>query len=278
MTAAIFDRALALVLEREGGFVNHPLDPGGATNRGITRATLARVRGRPVSVAEIMALSEAEAAAIYRARYWEAVAGDALPDGIAIAVFDSAVNSGPGRAARLLQRALGVRDDGIIGPMTVAAARGSDEAATIRTFTQLRLGFLGRLPTWPIFGRGWRRRVEAIEKAALAVAARGSAAPPAAPASPPAMPAGHGIPSPASKTLQPESKEPSMIDTKSILASRTIWANIVGLASVGLSAFGFKTAGIDTGGIADAILQVVTGTSLVASTVFRVVASKRIGA
>ncbi len=110
---ANFDAALDFVLRQEGGWSDHPLDPGGATNRGITRATLAQVRGRPVSKAELMALSLQETAAIYRRLYWDAAACDALPSGVDLAVFDLAVNSGPRRALLLLQEALEVPGDGI---------------------------------------------------------------------------------------------------------------------------------------------------------------------
>ena len=99
MTAANFDRALTAVLRHEGGYVDHPSDPGGATNLGVTRATLAQWRGRAVSKAEVKALTRAEAAKIYRALYWDEIAGDALPAGLDFAVFDYCVNSGPGRAA-----------------------------------------------------------------------------------------------------------------------------------------------------------------------------------
>jgi hypothetical protein len=109
MTAANFDRALTLVLQSEGGYADDPRDPGGATNRGITRATLARWRGRPVSKAELRALGRAEAAAIYRALYWDALRGDDLPAGLDIALFDYGVNSGPARAARTLQAVLASR-------------------------------------------------------------------------------------------------------------------------------------------------------------------------
>ena len=99
MTASNFEASLAAVLKHEGGYADHPSDPGGATNLGVTRATLTRWRGRPVSKAEIRALTRAEAAKIYRALYWDEIAGDVLPAGLDFAVFDYCVNSGPGRAA-----------------------------------------------------------------------------------------------------------------------------------------------------------------------------------
>lgn len=169
-TASRFHRAVELVLRHEGGFVHHPRDPGGATKFGITRETLFRVRGCPVSVEDVRELTRLEAIAIYRRLYWDALRADELPSGIDLAVFDIAVNSGPARAARMLQTILAVPADGIVGPATLKAAWRADPTETIRRLTRARLGFLGRLATWPVFGRGWRRRVLAVEQGALRLA------------------------------------------------------------------------------------------------------------
>jgi lysozyme family protein len=168
MAASNFDRALALVLKNEGGFVNDRRDPGGATNLGITRATLARARGRAVAADDVKRLGRGEAAAIYRRSYWDPVRGDDLPAGLDLAVFDLAVNSGPARAARALQRVLGCTEDGLVGAATLAAAAHCDVGQTLSALSRERLAFLRRLPTWPVFGRGWARRVSVVEKAALA--------------------------------------------------------------------------------------------------------------
>jgi lysozyme family protein len=165
-----FDRALALVLRQEGGFVQEPRDPGGATNFGITRETLSRARGHPASVEDVRRLTEDEAASIYRRLYWDAVQADGLPSGVDLAVFDLAVHSGPSRAVRMLQGVLDIEADGLVGPVTLTAARKADPADTIRRLTRGRLDFLARLGTWPAFGRGWRRRVLAVERAALRLA------------------------------------------------------------------------------------------------------------
>jgi lysozyme family protein len=162
-----FDLRLPVVLLHEGGFVQHPRDPGGATKFGITRETLARFRGAPVSMEDVRSLTTAEAAAIYRRLYWDPIRGDELPAGVDLAVFDFAVNSGPSRAVRTLQGALGVSQDGIIGPVTLAAARAADPVVLIRRLSRDRLRFLSRLAIWPVFGRGWRRRVLAVEQEAL---------------------------------------------------------------------------------------------------------------
>ncbi|MEE1654890.1 glycosyl hydrolase 108 family protein [Microvirga sp. CF3062] len=170
MTASRFEKAVEIVLQHEGGFVHHPRDPGGATKFGITRETLSRVRGRPASVEDVRELTRAEAMAIYRWLYWDAVRADDMPPGLDLAVFDLAVNSGPARAVRMLQNVLGVTVDGIVGPVTLKAAWQADPAETIRHLTRARLGFLGRLAAWPVFGRGWRRRVLAVEQGALRLA------------------------------------------------------------------------------------------------------------
>ncbi|HZB63076.1 MAG TPA: glycosyl hydrolase 108 family protein [Microvirga sp.] len=241
-----FEHSLALVLLQEGGFVHHPGDPGGATRFGITRETLSRARGRPASVADVRDLTRVEAAAIYRRFYWDVVRADELPQGLGLAVFDLAVNSGPSRAVRMLQGVLGVEPDGHVGPLTLSAARAADPAETIRRLTRARLGFLSRLATWPLFGRGWRRRVLAVEQEALRLAAS----------------------SPQGTT--------DMIDTKTILASRTIWANLIGLAALALSLLGFDASALNTGAFQEAAVQLVAAASFVASTVFRILATKQI--
>ncbi len=161
-----FRRALAHVLAHEGGYVDHPVDPGGATNLGITRRTLARWRGvRPwwkLPKSEVRALTRREAGRIYRARYWDAVRGDDLPPGVDYAVFDYAVNSGVARAAKELQRAAGAGADGIIGGMTLEAVFRHHPRTIIRRVLERRMRFLRRLRTWGAFGRGWTNRVNGV--------------------------------------------------------------------------------------------------------------------
>lgn len=262
MTQTAFDGAVALVLDLEGGYVEDPRDPGGATKFGITRTTLGTARGRPVAVADVKALTRAEAAAIYRRLYWTAVEADRLPAGLDLAVFDYAVNSGPSRALRSLQAALGAPVDGRFGDVTAAAALAASPTDAIRALSRIRLAFLRSLPTWPAFGRGWMARVERVERAALAAAARPAAAPIGSAPAPRRAPQGE--------------KENTMDKTKTILASRTVWANLIGLVSVGLGLAGVKTGSIDANGLADAASQIVAGASFVASTIFRVTATKQI--
>ena len=167
---ASFDQSVALVLLHEGGFVQHPRDPGGATKFGITRETLAQARGAFASIEDVRRLTRDEAASIYRRFYWNAVRADELPVGLGLALFDLAVNSGPTRAVKMLQKALRIDQDGLIGPLTLKAAADAHTPDTIRRLTRERLGFLARLATWSVFGRGWRRRVLAVEQEALRLA------------------------------------------------------------------------------------------------------------
>lgn len=169
---ANFDACMAEVFRHEGGYVDHPKDPGGATNMGITHKTLAAWRGKPVTKADVKALTKAEAAAIYAARYWKAVCGDDLPRGLDLVAFDAAVNAGPARGARFLQSGLGVTPDGKIGPQTLAAARAAYAPAAIQRAIAFRLAFHRSLKTWPTFGAGWTKRIAAVEKVALAMASR----------------------------------------------------------------------------------------------------------
>ena len=161
-----FAACLRHVLRYEGGFVNDPQDPGGATNLGITRATLARWRGRPVTVDEVRALRADEAAAIYRMHYWRPLRCDELPAGVDLTAFDFGVNAGPGTAARMLQRTLGVPEDGRIGPVTLAAARRADTAWLIDEMARRRQAHYRALESFPRFGRGWLRRTEEVRLAA----------------------------------------------------------------------------------------------------------------
>lgn len=172
-----FERCVAKIFDHEGGYVNHPKDPGRATNMGITIGTLSDWRGKPATVADVKALTRAEAREIYRARYWNAVRGDDLPAGIDLVTFDPAVNSGVRRGAQWLQRALGATPDGKIGPITVSAARAADAVTVIKRACQIRMGFLTGLKTFSTFGRGWSRRVAEIEAAAVAMTAVGAARP-----------------------------------------------------------------------------------------------------
>lgn len=154
-----FKEALEHVLQWEGGYVDHPDDPGGATNMGITLATLQSWRGRIVTRADVKALTPAEAGKIYKARYWDQCRCDELPEGVDTIIFDAAVNHGTGRAARLLQEALNVTSDGRIGPITLAAAKRADPRALVSEIAARRMLLYGSLAHFRTFGLGWSRRL-----------------------------------------------------------------------------------------------------------------------
>lgn len=153
-----FDEAFTQLLGHEGGYSDHKADPGGATMWGVTER-VARAHGYqgpmrdlPVSLAK----------QIYRAAYWDAVQADQLPAPVRYSVFDAAVNSGVSQSVKWLQRALGVSDDGAIGPKTLAAAQAADGHVLKAKMLGARLQFMTDLATWPSFGRGWARRVASL--------------------------------------------------------------------------------------------------------------------
>ena len=178
MSVANFERSLAAVLKHEGGYVNHPKDPGGATNMGITHKTLAAWRKvESVTRADVRNLTLSEARQIYRAQYWAPIKGDQLPLGLDYAVFDFGVNSGVGRAVRFLQqllKSMGLYDgaiDGLIGAKSLQALAGIDDVdALIIAYNERRLTFLKRLKGWSTFGKGWKRRVAEVQDLAVDLA------------------------------------------------------------------------------------------------------------
>ncbi len=157
-----FARALPFVLRMEGGFVNDPHDPGGATNRGVTQSTYdawRRSKGEPVRPVKEITSDEVEA--IYHERYWLAAKCDALPWPVSLAVFDAAVNHGVGRAVRLLQDAAGVPVDGMIGPKTLGAIAALPPRELLERMFWGRVEFYVTISEGPKakFLRGWVRRV-----------------------------------------------------------------------------------------------------------------------
>ncbi len=165
-----FEASLAHVLQSEGGFVNNPSDPGGMTNLGCTKAVWEEFVGHPVSEADMRGLTPADVAPLYKRKYWDQVSGDRLPHGLDYAVFDAAINSGPGRAAKWLQEAVGVVADGAIGKGTLAAVAAFDVQELIKAYNDKRLGFLQGLPTFGTFGKGWTNRVASVQSVSLSLA------------------------------------------------------------------------------------------------------------
>ena len=161
-----FQTSLLLVLKSEGNFINHPSDPGGMTNLGVTKKVWKEWVKRDVDEAEMRALTPELVTPLYKARYWDSCKCDDLPRGVDYAVFDSAVNMGPGRAAKLLQAALGVTADGAIGRATIAAATAADPFELLEAFSLGKEAFYQSLPTFATFGKGWLNRVAHVQDAA----------------------------------------------------------------------------------------------------------------
>jgi lysozyme family protein len=149
-----FDEAFDRLIGHEGGYANHPSDPGGETMWGVT-ARVARAAGFRGDMRD---LPRDRAKAIYRDSYWTPVKADQLRADVQFDVFDSAVNSGAGQAIKWLQMALGVPADGVLGAQTLAAMGQADKGVAAR-FNGYRLAFMTNLPTWGAFGKGWARRV-----------------------------------------------------------------------------------------------------------------------
>ena len=167
-----FGKVQPIIDKWEGGYVDNPQDPGGATNMGVTIRTLSRWRGRQVSKAEVMALTRDEVWKIMKAYYYDVVRGDDLPLPVAVAAHNAAVLSGPSASAKFLQRALlqlGVQIsvDGAIGPETVAAVATVEVARLANAFFDLQEAFYRGLPKFPVFGKGWLNRLNDVRKFAM---------------------------------------------------------------------------------------------------------------
>lgn len=179
MTAANFKRSMPHILAEEGKYSNHPSDPGGRTYEGVTqrvwdaycaqngipRRDLTKNTGTWKDWAK-------HRDAIYKAQYWDAIKGDEMPSGLDYELMDGAVNSGPGRSIKWLQKALGVAADGVIGVATRAALKKADIPQLISDIAAERMKFLRALNTWPTFGKGWAARVSRVKATALAWAAQ----------------------------------------------------------------------------------------------------------
>ncbi len=144
---ACFDRLIG----HEGGYVNDRRDPGGETKYGISK--------RSYPTVDIAGLSLEHAKTIYKRDYWDRMGCDDLQAALRFHLFDAAVNSGPGNAARWLQKTVGVAQDGVIGPITLRATAQCEAASLVARYCGVRLEFMASLSTWQTFGRGWARRI-----------------------------------------------------------------------------------------------------------------------
>jgi len=154
-----YDKCLKAILHHEGGYVNHPKDPGGETNLGVTK----RVYVEHGGTKDMKELTVEDVAPIYKKGYWDKMKGDDLPGGLDLCVFDFGVNAGPGRSAKYLQTMIGTVADGGIGPNTLKAVNAyvSEHGIekSIENFQEARQGYYEKLSTFETFGRGWTRRV-----------------------------------------------------------------------------------------------------------------------
>ena len=158
-----WDEAFKHILNHEGGYVNHPSDPGGITNLGVTKRVWEEWTGKRVSEADMRALTSEMVAPMYKKKYWDVIRGDDLPSGIDLCVFDAAVNAGVGRASKFLQQAVGVTADGQIGPKTISAVTSKPADEIIEAFCALREAHYKSLNTFDTFGKGWMRRLASIK-------------------------------------------------------------------------------------------------------------------
>lgn len=158
-----FENCLAISLPYEGGYVNHPKDPGGPTNKGITQRTLSAYLGRPASIKDVKTISTQTVKDIYKEQYWDRIWGDKLPLGLDLAVFDYAVNSGISQAVKTMQREVGIKADGVMGLKTLDAINVTIAKIglpkLVQNYCTARYSFLKKLRTWGTFGAGWTRRV-----------------------------------------------------------------------------------------------------------------------
>lgn len=158
-----FDTAFKLLIEHEKGYTDDPNDPGnwtgGKVGAGQLLGTKYGIAANTYPNLDIRNLTLDQAKAIYRRDWWDQLKLDQLPEAVRFDLFDAAVNSGISQAAKFLQRAAGVDDDGRIGPKTVAAANAMDPEQLDSRLSGYRLLFLANLSTWPNFGKGWVRRV-----------------------------------------------------------------------------------------------------------------------
>lgn len=171
MAKQSYDEALRRVLVHEGGYTNHPSDPGGPTNFGITIYDARKYWKADAIAADVRAMPLSVAKDIYRRRYWDAQRADELPPGVDYSTFDYGVNSGIGRSGKVLRRLVGQpADTSAITPEVIAAARKRDPQKLVNAINDERIAFLRRLRTWPVFGGGWGRRVTEVRGVSLRMA------------------------------------------------------------------------------------------------------------
>ena len=162
-----FHDSLIKLLHHEGGYVNHPSDPGGETNLGVTKKVYEEYLGREVTSDEMKNLTPADVKPLYKKLYWDRCKCDDLASGLDYVVFDWAVNSGTGRSAKAVQKICGAAQDGAIGPKTLTLVSGQDTEYMVEQFGKIRQEFYESLKTFDTFGKGWTRRNKEATETAL---------------------------------------------------------------------------------------------------------------
>jgi lysozyme family protein len=168
-----FRDCLELVLKSEGGYIDHPKDPGGRTNLGVTQRVWEEWIGHPATEKDMRELTPALVAPMYEMRYWRTSYCEKLPRGLDLLVFSMAVNAGAGRSVKLLQDAIGVVTDGVIGPNTMAKINEANVETLIDKFSEARTAYYKGLKLFHVFGVGWLRRTENERKEAIEMAKNG---------------------------------------------------------------------------------------------------------
>ena len=167
MASNNWNKCLETILHHEGGYVNHPKDPGGETNLGVTK----RVYEEWGGTKDMKDLTVEDVSPIYKKNYWDRVHGDELPTGLDLCVFDFGVNAGTGRAAKYLQTMVGATADGAIGPATLRAVSSYVDSegieSAIQNYQSARQSYYEKLKTFDTFGRGWTRRVTETTELAI---------------------------------------------------------------------------------------------------------------
>lgn len=173
-----FDRAFTLLIQHEGAYTDNPADAGnytgGKVGVGELKGTMYGVSAAAYPNLDIKSLSLDDCKAIYKRDYWDKIDGDTLDPGLALVVFDAAVNNGVGRAIRWLQAAVGVVADGVIGEQTREAIARADPQATLVDVHGQRMHHMAGLPTWQTFGRGWSRRLASLPYQAAGMGDKGN--------------------------------------------------------------------------------------------------------
>lgn len=222
-----FNDSLRRVFAHEGGYTDHPSDPGGPTNWGITIHDARAYWKRDASADDVSAMPKDVAKRIYKTKYWDAMRCDELPSGVDYAVFDFGVNSGVSRSLKFLERIAGVPEDGKPDDTLIRTVAHLPPKTVITELCNRRLAFLRGLKTWPVFGKGWGRRVAEVKADALKMA---DLVP---------LPAPHTSKEPTAKTDRPDNA------TKPAIKSKTVWAQIMAvLTALGSALTDWKVAAV----------------------------------